>query len=84
MTVLELKGQMLQLISKVDDKPTLERLLQFFVAVVKKEGTKDWWDELSQEQQNDLDLAMIEIEDPQNLVSHDEALIFLKKWKNQN
>lgn len=84
MTVLELKGQMLQLISKVDDKPTLERLLQYFVAVLKKEDRKDWWDELSQEQQADLDLAMLEIENPQNLVSNDEALSFLQKWKNQN
>jgi hypothetical protein len=84
MTVLEIKGQMLQLISEVDDKPTLERMLQFFFKIAKKEGAEDWWDQLSLEQQADLDLAMIEIDDPKNLVSHDEALSFLKKWKNQN
>ncbi|MFN0036880.1 MAG: hypothetical protein ACKVUS_17630 [Saprospiraceae bacterium] len=82
MTVLEIKGQMLQLISEVDDKPTLERLLQYFFKIVKKEKIEvaDWWDELSPEIQRELDEAMEEINDPNNLVSDAEARKMLMRW----
>jgi hypothetical protein len=41
----------------------------------------DWWDELTPEQQTDLDLAMEEIKNPANLVSNEEALKLFERWK---
>jgi len=86
MTVLELKGQMLQLIAEVDDQPTLERLRSYLFKIVKKEEGEldEWWDELSPEQQADLDIALDEIKDPANLVSNELAEKQLERWKSQN
>jgi|GEM_PF-1651842 len=80
-TVLEIKNRMLQLISEVNDQPTLELLLGLFFKVVKeKEVEPDWWDELSPELQAQLDAAMEEINDPKNLVSDVEARKMLARW----
>lgn len=86
MTVLELKGQMLQLISEVDDQPTLERLMKYLFKVVNQEGTQpeEWWNELTPEQQADLDLAMEEIKNPANLISNELAEKQMERWKSQN
>ena len=86
MTVFELKGQMLQLISEVDDRPTLERLLLYLLKISKKEDSErqEWWDELSPEQQAELDLAMEEIKNPANLVSSALAEEQLERWGGKN
>ena len=82
MTVLEIKGQMLQLISEVDDRPTLERLLHYFFKVVKKEKTEeeDWWDELTIEQQQQLLNILDAARAGKNLLSNEEAWNRLKRW----
>ena len=87
MSIFELRGEITTMISKLDDKDLLLLLRNQVAKALKGElgqGASDWWDELTPEQQADLDLALEEIKDPSNLVSHDEALKFLEKWRSRN
>jgi hypothetical protein len=87
MSILELRGEITTMISQMDDKNLLLLLRNQVAKALRGElgrPDSDWWDELTPEQQADLDLALEEIEEPTNLVSHDEALKLLEKWRSRN
>jgi hypothetical protein len=87
MSILELRGEITTMISQMDDKKLLLLLRNQVAKALRGElgqAASDWWYELTPEQQADLDLALEEIKDPANLVSHDEALKFLEKWRIRN
>ena len=79
-TAFEVKDEILELLSKEKNLAHLEQIRAYIAALVTGEQKVDWWDELSPEQQADLDLAMEEINDPKNLVSDAEARKMLMKW----
>ncbi len=79
-TAFEVKDEILELLAKEKNLVHLEQIRAYMAALVEEEQKVDWWDELSPEQQADLDLAMEEINDPKNLVSDTEARKMLKKW----
>jgi hypothetical protein len=87
MSIFELRGEITTMISQMDDKNLLLLLRNQVEKALKgelRQAESDWWDELTQEQQADLDSALEEIKEPTNLVSHDEALKFLEKWRSRN
>ena len=86
MSIFELRGEITTMISQMEDKNLLLLLRNQVEKAMKGEfgqADSDWWEELTPEQQSDLDLALTEIKDPINLVSHEEALKFLEKWRSQ-
>lgn len=83
MTALDLKDDMLTMLAGMKEKATLV-LLHRIMLSLSKGAPADWWDELSPEQQADLDLALEEIKHPENLVSNTEALKILAQWRTPN
>ncbi len=54
MNTLELKGSLLDLISKANDSTRLARLFEAYYEIFSTDYDTDWWDELPVEQQNQL------------------------------
>jgi hypothetical protein len=83
MSVLELKGRLLNLVFQIEDEKLLNDLYDDMTAKLKTVGSPsfDWWDELSPQQQVELKEAVKESEDVSNLVSHEDALKTLSKWR---
>ena len=80
MNALELKGSIIDTIARVNDLALLDELNQLVHKFIKlKQGT-DWWDELTPEQQKELQLAIEESDDESNLVSEEEANEMIQKW----
>ena len=80
MNALELKGSIIDTIARVNDLALLDELNQLVHKFIKlKQGT-DWWDELTPEQQEELQLAIEESDDESNLVSEEEANEMIQKW----
>lgn len=76
MNVLEIKGSLFDLLSEVKDKEGLLKIREFIIEFInqRKEGDKDWWDELSGEQQSQLKKSIEETERGENLIPHEEVM----------
>jgi hypothetical protein len=79
MSVLELKGSLMDMISSVQNEETLERLVNLFRKTVHAHEP-DWWDDLSPQQQRELEEALAECDNPANLISHEEATKQIDRW----
>jgi hypothetical protein len=75
---LELKGYILSLIEKAKDRAQLLLFVEAANDILEVE--KDWWDELSPQQQHELDEALAECDDPTKLISHEEATKQINLW----
>ncbi len=67
----------------IDSKKDDEAILNEVYEILKEdnaEGKTDWWDNLTEEQQQELDRAEEEIKDPNNLIGHKEAMEQARKW----
>lgn len=81
MSNLELKGGILELIAGIDDREALSELKKIvseFVGNHLKDS--DYWDELSQQEQSELEQAIQESEDESNHVAHNEVMKKYNKW----
>jgi|AntRauTorckE5430_2_1112549.scaffolds.fasta_scaffold00356_12 hypothetical protein len=81
MNVLELKGGILELVSRLEDEQALANLYKYAKAVSETTLESDWWDKLYPVQQSELTLAVEEPHDEAKLVSHEEAMKTLSKWR---
>ncbi len=72
MNIAELKMEMIEIISHIEDEPTLNRLYAKIQEVIYPDG--DGWNDLSSEEQKRLDAAIEETYDLSKLVSHEDAL----------
>ena len=79
MSIIELKEYFHSLIDEIDDKEFLEEFYRVF-KVRKDNKNVDFWDELSEDEQKELDDAFLESEDDKNLIEHDEVMKDPKKW----
>jgi len=81
MNTLELKGGIHELISKVSDKRLLEQIHKVLNEIIEENLDKtDFWDELTEAQQLELDKAIEESYDEKNHISHEVMLNKYKKW----
>ncbi len=81
MSNLELKGGILEMIATIDDRETLfelRKIISEFVGNHLKDS--DYWDELSEQEKFELNMAIDESEDESNHVSHSEVIQKYKKW----
>ncbi len=71
MNTLELKGNLLEIIADVRDEAILKKLQAAFRKITQPE--KDWWDDLTAEEQASLEATLAECDDPNNMVSDEDA-----------
>jgi hypothetical protein len=82
MNTLELKGNLIELVSNVQNQEILEKLMHLFKKTVREEEA-DWWDELTPEQQAELELSIAECDDPAKLTSHEKVMQMTEEWLNE-
>ena len=80
MNTLELKGSLLDLISKVDDNRRLARLFEAYHEIFATEDNSDWWDDLPNEQKFRLTKSIEESYETKNLIDHEEMKKKHAKW----
>ena len=80
MNTLELKGSLLDLISKANDDRRLARLIEAYKEIFANDDDSDWWDDLPIEQQVRLTKSIEESYDPKNLIDHEEMKIKHAQW----
>ena len=56
-------------------------LQEIFAKETFSDVESDWWDELTPQQQLGLELALKEIEYPANLISHEDFLKSIERWR---
>jgi hypothetical protein len=79
MSVLELKGELLDMLSAVNNEQILLRLKQAFRQVTEEELYDNDF-ALTAEQEKELAEAIEETYHEENLVSHEDALKELSRW----
>ena len=66
----------------VQSEDTLNRLMPLFKKTVHEQET-DWWDDLTLEQQSELDISIAECEDPSKLTSHEKVMQMSEQWLDE-
>ncbi len=82
MTQLELKSRFHKLIDEIDNPKELAKLYEYFIFLKQnyQQSESGWWDKLSEEQKNNLDIAIEQCNDPSKLISHEKVVAESKKW----
>lgn len=81
MSTMEIKGNLHELIVKLNNKDLLikaREILNDFVS--QEESQENGWDELPLDKKMELDQALIDIEDKKNLVTNEEVFKKYDKW----
>ena len=77
MNVLEIKGSLHDIISKVEDKNLLLRMFDAFQDIIRFQDTEL---ELTDDQQKQLEAAIEESYEEANLIDHEEAMKIHARW----
>jgi hypothetical protein len=82
MNVLELKNDILYLLYSTNSQQALMLVRAILAKTVERPGEPmhDWWDELTPEQQADLDVAIEESFHEENLVDNEIVFKKYEKW----
>ena len=82
MNTLELKSDILRLLLATNDSSLLEAIKVILKKALSEGRTpeQDWWDDLSPEEQAELELAIQESFDEANLVSNEEVFRKYEAW----
>ncbi len=81
MSNLELKGGILQMIATINDKDSLKELKALVEDFLGNNiHVTDYWDELSETEQSELEKAIAESKDESNHVVHEDVMNKYKQW----
>lgn len=82
MSSLEIKGGILEMIANIDDVESLEELKKLVTEFVgnRVKSDTDFWDELSETEQAELEQAIAESEDSANHITHNVVIQKYKQW----
>jgi hypothetical protein len=80
MTIQEIKSSFHSLIEECNDLKLLESFYEILKDVQEKDSGKDFWDELTDEQKKEIELAIVECEIESNLEKHDVVMDRARKW----
>ena len=81
MSKLELKGSILELIASIDDPTSLHELKKIISDFVgNRIKDSDYWEELTEQEKEALELAIEESEEEANHVTHEEVMKKYSKW----
>lgn len=84
MSTLEIKGGLYEMISKVNDEKLLMKLYELIADIVTQNlSDTDYWDELSDNQKEELENAIQESYDNKNLVEHEIVINKYKRWLSE-
>jgi len=85
MSVLELKGKVLEMVSLLENEEDLRRILMTLEEIMAEhfEDDSDGWSDLTPEQQADLELAIEESFDSKHWASSEEVAQKLARWSNK-
>lgn len=85
MTALEVKDDILLLLSRERNTANLERIRAFIAALAfeGEEESEDWWENLPEDQQQRLLHIISEIKEGKNTISNEEAKVRLKHYEAQ-
>jgi len=81
MSKLEIKGSILELIASINDRESLnelKKIISDFVGHRIKDS--DYWDELSEIEKKELEIAIEESDDESNHIEHEEVMKKYSKW----
>ena len=73
MSVLEMKGELHDLLAQVNEESHLEKIRAYMLRLLSVADSKSEYDGLTEEQYAELLLAIEESEDEENLVSSEEV-----------
>ncbi len=79
MTTIELKTNLHKTIDNIENIDVLEKLKSIIDSIIKNDST-DFLDELSDDERAEINQALLESEDDENLISHDKVMEQVKKW----
>ena len=69
------KLELVQLLLKVEEESTLYKVK----SILKKEISRDWWDDLSKEEKNDIEIGIAQNEKGET-TPHSEVMKRFEKW----
>lgn len=67
--------------SKKDDEAVLHEVYE--ILKDDKEMETDWWDEMTDEQRAEQELANEDLKEGKNFISHEEALKRMQSWRKR-
>lgn len=82
MSTKEIKGGLLELIAKIQDKDLLLKAQEILTDLVKSDEP-DWWDELPINVQKEIDETLVNIEEESNLISHEKVMKKYRTWQKK-
>jgi hypothetical protein len=81
MSVLELKGQIYEMIAALQTEEALLKILEAVIQIKAKESLEeDWWDNLSDEHRERLERAIAHSRNPVNRLPHEAVKKRHAKW----
>lgn len=84
MSVLEIKGSIYDSISKINDSSVLRQLYDIISEITEAKIDKvDFWDNISSSQKKEIDKALNDSKNEQNLISNNIVMGKYKKWINK-
>lgn len=84
MKSLELKGGILELVSKINDAEVLKELKGVILEFIdQRKDNSDFWDDLTPEQQKELEIAIKESFDEKSWISEEDANKQIDLWLNK-
>ncbi len=81
MGTIELKSELIDLISKIEDNKVLSAIYILLTNQIHSDKNVDFWDELPEDVKNDIGRAVKEVESG-NVFSHDEVKKEMKEKYN--
>jgi len=75
----KLKLNLHKTIDEIENLIVLERLKDIVDFTIKKDYA-DFWEELSKDERNEINKALLESEVDENLIPHDEVMKQAKQW----
>jgi len=84
MSNLEIKGNILEMIAKINDKNSLEELSGIISEFIGNHmDDSDFYEELNDDEREKLNEALKESENEENLTDHKEVMNKYRKWLNK-
>jgi hypothetical protein len=80
MSIQEIKANFHQLIDQMENEELLKKVYHLLKDYPQEDGSADFWDDLSDQQQAEIDTALEESEHEENLIPHDKVKREARQW----
>lgn len=80
MDIREIRANVHQLVDEIENPQVLDHFYEALQSFRTKRSGVDFWDEFTDEQKKDLELALAETENEENWVSHEQVKQEAQQW----